>query len=40
MAKNLKVNLVDAIRKDAKFDDLETLKQQMFADKRAARLRR
>jgi riboflavin kinase/FMN adenylyltransferase len=33
---NLKVNLVDAIRKDAKFDDLETLKQQMFADKRAA----
>jgi riboflavin kinase/FMN adenylyltransferase len=30
---NLKVNLVATIRKDAKFDDLETLKKQMEADK-------
>lgn len=30
---NLKVNLVATIRKDAKFEDLETLKKQMQADK-------
>jgi len=30
---NLKVNLVAAVRKDAKFDDLETLKKQMEIDK-------
>ncbi|HZY78719.1 MAG TPA: bifunctional riboflavin kinase/FAD synthetase [Cyclobacteriaceae bacterium] len=30
---NLKVNLIATIRKDAKFDDLETLKRQMQADK-------
>jgi riboflavin kinase/FMN adenylyltransferase len=30
---NLKVNLLATIRKDAKFDDLETLKKQMQADK-------
>src|SRR5205085_12055596 len=29
---NLKVNLVATIRKDAKFEDLETLKKQMQAD--------
>ncbi|MEI9920016.1 MAG: bifunctional riboflavin kinase/FAD synthetase [Bacteroidota bacterium] len=29
----LKVNLIAAIRKDAKFDDLETLKKQMALDK-------
>lgn len=33
---NLKVNLVATIRKDAKFDDLETLKKQMQADKAQA----
>ena len=33
---NLKVNLVATIRKDAKFDDLETLKKQMEADKAQA----
>lgn len=33
---NLKVNLIAAIRKDAKFDDLETLKKQMRADKEQA----
>lgn len=33
---NLKVNLVATIRKDAKFDDLETLKKQMQADKTQA----
>ena len=33
---NLKVNLIATIRKDAKFDDLETLKKQMEADKVAA----
>jgi len=30
---NLKVNLIACIRKDAKFDDLETLKKQMHTDK-------
>jgi len=30
---NLKVNLIASIRKDAKFNDLETLKKQMHADK-------
>jgi riboflavin kinase/FMN adenylyltransferase len=30
---NLKVNLIATIRKDAKFDDLETLKKQMQVDK-------
>jgi riboflavin kinase/FMN adenylyltransferase len=33
---NLKVNLIATIRKDAKFDDLETLKKQMKADKHEA----
>ncbi|HEX8060890.1 MAG TPA: bifunctional riboflavin kinase/FAD synthetase [Cyclobacteriaceae bacterium] len=33
---NLKVNLVAAVRKDAKFDNLETLKKQMEIDKRQA----
>lgn len=33
---DLKVNLVAAVRKDAKFDDLETLKKQMEIDKRQA----
>jgi len=33
---NLKVNLVATIRKDAKFDDLETLKAQMQVDKTQA----
>jgi riboflavin kinase/FMN adenylyltransferase len=33
---NLKVNLVAAVRKDAKFDDLETLKKQMEIDKAQA----
>jgi riboflavin kinase/FMN adenylyltransferase len=33
---NLKVNLVAAVRKDAKFDDLEALKKQMKIDKAQA----
>ena len=33
---NLKVNLVAAVRKDAKFDNLETLKKQMEIDKAQA----
>lgn len=33
---DLKVNLVAAVRKDAKFDNLETLKKQMEIDKRQA----
>lgn len=33
---NLKVNIIASLRKDARFEDLETLKRQLHADKAAA----